>query len=78
MRCLAKHSSDRPADAGHVLRELDLCVLSETWTAADAATWWQQKQKSENDVTSMDPVGILTTPAPDSTAAYHDPPRGNL
>jgi serine/threonine protein kinase len=41
LRCLSKARADRPADAGALLRELAKCPLAGTWTADDAADWWE-------------------------------------
>jgi eukaryotic-like serine/threonine-protein kinase len=40
LRCLSKSRTDRPADAGVLLRDLQACPVSGTWTADDAAAWW--------------------------------------
>jgi serine/threonine protein kinase len=40
LRCLAKDRADRPIDAGALLKVLDACAITGTWTAEIAATWW--------------------------------------
>jgi hypothetical protein len=75
LRCLAKAPSDRPADAGELLRELQTCVVDGTWTARDAVAWWAGLDKlvpANGEVGSGS--GQLTekqeTPGPDKTVAY--------
>ena len=41
MRCLRKDPDERPQTARMLLRELRACSLVESWTAEDAARWWQ-------------------------------------
>jgi hypothetical protein len=43
LRCLAKAPADRPSHAAALLRELDKCSVDVTWTAADAAAWWDAR-----------------------------------
>jgi serine/threonine protein kinase len=43
LRCLAKSPSDRPDDAGALLRLLESCPVSGHWTAAHAADWWADR-----------------------------------
>jgi serine/threonine-protein kinase len=41
LNCLAKDPAQRPADAGALLRILDECDESKSWTPQDADAWWQ-------------------------------------
>lgn len=40
LRCLAKTSAERCADAAALLDELSKCAVEGSWTARDAAAWW--------------------------------------
>jgi tRNA A-37 threonylcarbamoyl transferase component Bud32 len=75
LRCLAKTPSDRPRDAGELLRELETCAVEGTWTLRDAVGWWKGLE------TVAPPAGQATpgrdepprtqeTPAPDRTVVY--------
>jgi len=61
LRCLAKPRTDRPADAGELLRELTKCFVAGTWTADDAAAWWAMYAKA--------PPPPLSPPAPPTNLA---------
>lgn len=41
MQCLAKASADRPASAEALDDALSRCAAANSWTAADAAKWWE-------------------------------------
>jgi hypothetical protein len=71
LRCLAKTPGQRPGNAAEVLRELDACAPAGTWTAADAASWWADKNRAgPAGPESLEPTHVQETPAPDATMAY--------
>jgi serine/threonine protein kinase len=51
MRCLAKSRSDRPDDAAVLLRLLETCPVPGSWTAADAARWWADRDLQQSAAT---------------------------
>jgi hypothetical protein len=44
LMCLEKSPADRPQSASEMASLLTQCVPEQPWTAADAASWWQQHQ----------------------------------
>ena len=78
LRCLAKAPADRPADAGALVRELDKCRVAGTWTADDAAAWWEAFAKSPPGPSRTDPVtsaAVTTDQVPlDVTGAFENTP----
>jgi hypothetical protein len=54
MRCLAKSPDERPADANELHRILEECSVPGTWTAADAAKWWTDREASSR-ASAQDP-----------------------
>ena len=46
LRCLSKPRARRPDDAQALLRELESCQISGTWTSTDADEWWKAHKKS--------------------------------
>ena len=44
LRCLEKRPQDRPGSAGDILTALNRMSLLDTWTSADAETWWHRHQ----------------------------------
>jgi eukaryotic-like serine/threonine-protein kinase len=77
LRCLAKARADRPGDAGALLRELEKCPVSGTWTADDAAMWWAAFSKAGPGPTSPPASPAVTTDQVplDITQAYEAPPE---
>jgi serine/threonine protein kinase len=65
LKCLAKARADRPGDAGALLRELEKCPVIGTWSAAEAAAWWEEFAKSP-------PASSLPSSPPTSPAATTD------
>jgi hypothetical protein len=57
LRCLAKSPADRPDNAAELLRLLDACPISGTWTPEDAARWWADRDQQHFAATqvSQDP-----------------------
>src|SRR5262249_10608366 len=69
LRCLAKKPADRPANAAELLRALEACVLTEKWTSAAAAAWWQNHQHARpSGSAELEPTRISDTPG--STMSY--------
>ena len=56
LRCLSKPRASRPDDALALLRELEACHVSGTWTSTDANEWW--KANVENS--SLTPTKAFT------------------
>ena len=46
LRCLSKPRDSRPDDAQALLRELETCQVSGSWTPSDAREWWKAHMKS--------------------------------
>jgi serine/threonine-protein kinase len=46
LKCLAKSSDERPADAATLRRELLACSAAQSFTTEHAATWWQTRGKA--------------------------------
>jgi len=64
LRCLSKAPSDRPADAGMLLRELENCRFDGRWTPDDAAEWWlSQNQPTSTTIRAAETVAHAVTPA---------------
>jgi eukaryotic-like serine/threonine-protein kinase len=75
LRCLAKARADRPGDAGALLRELERCPVTGTWTADDAAHWWEAFAKAppgpSRGPSPPTPPAVTTDQVPlDVTGAY--------
>jgi len=73
LRCLAKPRADRPGDAAALLRELEECKVAGTWTADDAALWWDSFSKSSPTPAPQEPTSpaVTTDQVPlDLTGAY--------
>jgi eukaryotic-like serine/threonine-protein kinase len=75
LRCLAKARTDRPADAGELLRELAKGPAAGTWTADDATAWWAARAKAPTARVPPAPAptapAVTTDAAPiDATGAY--------
>lgn len=76
LRCLAKTPSERPSNAAEMLRELDRCAVEGTWTALDAAAWWEAHDKKIGP--PAEPAATVlaesarnpVTPGPETTMAY--------
>jgi hypothetical protein len=80
LRCLAKAPSDRPRDAAELLRELENCAVTGTWTAGDAAAWWTAHDQSGaggNVSANAPPTESQEKAAPDTTLAYPGDRKGN-
>jgi hypothetical protein len=69
LRCLAKSPADRPKDAAELLVEIDACAVA-TWTAAQAAAWWETLEKTGNTNPNLEATSVQETPAPNATVAY--------
>ncbi len=83
LRCLAKSPSDRPADAGELLRELERCSVAGTWTADDAAAWWAARARGAAPGDPLAGGGSSPTPGPESpplnaTVVYEKSERQRL
>jgi hypothetical protein len=78
LRCLAKAPSDRPADAGVLLREVKACAVEPRWTASDAAAWWSAHGTASNPeaaaLTAIHERANLTPEATDQTVVHDRPP----
>jgi hypothetical protein len=48
LMCLEKSPADRPQSAAEMGTLLSQCVPEQSWTAADAAEWWQQHQGTQH------------------------------
>lgn len=73
LRCLAKSPLDRPAHAGELLAAIDALAFSSTWTAYDAARWWQRKNPMASDEQQQARMAATidqAAPPPDTTIAY--------
>lgn len=74
LRCLAKAPADRPADAAALLRELEACTWTGTWSAATATAWWADHGKDTHPGSrNVEPTEIQERPTLDSTMAYQEP-----
>ncbi|MHC2066218.1 protein kinase domain-containing protein [Bremerella sp. T1] len=56
LRCLSKDPHERPQNARQLSKELAACSVEQSWTEADAETWWQR-----NRPTSLDRESISTS-----------------
>jgi serine/threonine protein kinase len=48
LRCLAKAPEDRPVNSSELLRLLEACHVAGSWTAADAARWWADRDREQS------------------------------
>jgi serine/threonine protein kinase len=80
LRCLAKARADRPGDAGALLRELEQCPVSGTWTADDATAWWAAGGPDAKLPlpTSVDLSRTTDHVALDATQAFDGRPTGTM
>ena len=70
MRCLAKSSDDRPADANELLLALGSCGVAGTWTVADAAQWWTARAAAEDPGATMQYSPMPTEHSQNATIAH--------
>ncbi len=74
LRCLAKKSHDRPADARTLLEELAACRVAQ-WSMADAEAWWVRHRIPGQAPARMDPSPPSTQHV-NVTAAFVDVDAG--
>ena len=77
LRCLAKAPSDRPPNAGELLRELEACAGQGSWTVLDAAAWWAALDKAappgkQDTPAPAEPPGSQRAPTAETTMAYQN------
>jgi serine/threonine protein kinase len=77
-RCLAKSPGARPSDAAALLTLLEACPVSGSWTAAEAAQWWKERQPdSSASVASHNHAGTPSAPRPPAGQDSSETPQIN-
>ena len=75
LRCLAKSPLDRPENGTDLLSHLEKCVGSSSWTPADAARWWADRNQMRTATNASVSVDRLQSSLKSMSvhAAVHQP-----